>query len=298
MISRKSLLVVIGIGALLAGCDAKERAALKERSAQLDKELQEKKTAAANLEPFQTELAAIEKQAAELKAKLSPPAAADVTTAFATLKLKEADVKDDGAHLAGEGGGGGAVSALHTLDANASAVVLKQLAVEGKKWTADLEFPAGPATPAPAPAAEPKAAAATKRPPMPAQSFMAGSETKALRDRVAKAEKELAALDKTIAEVEQVAAKRDAARAELAALQAVKVDERLVTTLPVAEQLFGGAKPILAKGTAEFAGGVVKLTKVGKAPAVAKKLEPLGKATASGKDAVDFEPKPPEPATK
>ena len=296
MISRKSLLVVIGIGALLAGCDAKERAALKERSAQLDKELQEKKAIAANLDPFQKEVAALEKQTAELKAKLHRPAAADLNAAFAALKLKAADVKDDGAHLEGDGGGAKLVTALHTLDANASAVVLKQVAVDGKKWTADLEFPAEPA--AAAPAAAPKAAAAVKRAPLPEQSFMAGSETKALREKIAKAEKELAALEKVNAEVEQISVKRDAARAELAALQSVKVDGRLAASLPVVEQLFGGAKPVLTKAKAEFAGATVKLTGVGKADAVVKKLAPLGKATASGKDSVDFEPTPAEPATK
>jgi hypothetical protein len=297
LISRKSLLVVIGVGALLAGCDAKERTALQARSAQLDKEIAAKKAIAQNLEPFRTETAAAEQQIAALKAKLHRPAAADLNAALDALKLKEAAVKDDGARLVGDGGGAQLASALHAFDAKASAVVLKQLTVDGKKWTAELVFPAEPVAPAPA-AVEPKAAAPAKLPPMPEQSFMAGAETKALRDRVAKAEKELAALDKAVVEVEQVSAKQDAARAELAALQAVKLDDRLAATLPVAEQLFGGAKPVLTKGTAEFAGAVVKLTKVGKAAAVVKKLAPLGKATASGKDAVDFEPTPAAPATK
>lgn len=285
-------LVVLGIGALVAGCDGKEKAALQERQKQLLAELAEKQAIAQNLGQFKQELAAIEAKVSEAKAKLHRPDTAELKTVFAALKLKEALVQDDAgaphARLSGEGGGTTLVASLHALDASASTVALRQLTVDGKKWSAELEVPAEP---------KPAAAAAEKiepmkRPapgPLPEQSFLASSETKTLRTRITQTEKAIADLGKVIAEVKQLSEKKAAAKAELDALETIKPQERLAGTLPMVEKLFGGAKPVLAKATAQVEGTHLKLTDLPKKPDL-KKLGQAGKIVQSGPGTAELEP--------
>jgi len=281
-------LVALGIGALLVGCDGKEKATLAERQKSLDKELAEKQAIAQNLGQAKQELASLETKITEAKAKLHRPDSAELKTALAPLKLKETSVDDAAVHMGGDGGGAKLVSALHALDAWASAVALKKITVDGKKWSADLEIPAEP-KPAPVAAEKAEPAKHADRGPLPPPSFLSSSESKALRTSIAQTEKKIADLDKVIAEVKQVSAKKAAAKAELDALQSVKPEERLAGTLPVVEKLFGGAKPVLAKATAEVAGTHLKLTNLPKNTDM-KKLGAAAKIVQSGPGTAEVEP--------
>lgn len=290
----KSLILAFGLGALLTGCDSEEQAALAERQRQLDAALAERQEIAQHLNEIRHKEDALAQQVAELRARMRHADAAELARLLAGEGLKELSTREEvgtlQVRLGGDGGASKALAALSALEPAAASIVLRGVTIDAKGWSAELEVPPDP-KPAPPPRSE-RSPGLPSGPPLPERGLFSGSESRHLREQIAVTERRIMELDKVLGEVNRLAQQGKALEAELGALRAIKLSERLAGMLPVVERLFGGPRPVISQGTVRFTGTRLTLSGLGSDTDAAKRLVALsevGKVVESGKERIELE---------
>jgi hypothetical protein len=268
----KAAFFVTCLGTTLLGCGNGEQGRwLEQRQRRLDLELSERVDITRNLTERREELKALEQELAGLKAGLSRPNAEELSRQLAGPGLDTLTVREEQGVLAISLGGTGAaprmLEALRALSASERALALKSVTVEHRRWAAELEVPAEPKA-EPRPAAQQKIA---KDGPMGGtmpkagilDSLLEGDELARRRRQVEDTERRIAELDKVLLAVRMLNQRKANLEAQVHVLKAVNPGERLVGQRPLVEALFGGKKPRLKLGVAEFQGTRLTLKELG-----------------------------------
>jgi hypothetical protein len=269
----KAAFFVTCLGTALLGCGNGEQGRwLEQRQRRLDLELAEKMEIAQHLNERRQELKTLEQELAGLKAGLSRPKTEDLSRQLAGPGLDTLTVREEQGVLAISLGGTGAaprmLEALRALSPSERALALKSVTVEHRRWAAELEVPAEPKA-EPRPAAQQKIA---KDGPMGAtampkagllDSLLEGDELARRRRQVEDTERRIDELDKVLLAVRMLNQRKANLEAQVSALKSVSPGERLVGQRPLVEALFGGKKPRLKLGVAEFQGTRLTLKELG-----------------------------------
>jgi hypothetical protein len=261
----KAAFFVTCLGTALLGCgEGQQGKWLDQRQRHLDVELAEKRELAQHLNERRQELQVLEEELAALKVGLSRPSAEDLTRRLSGPGLDTLNVREEQGALAISLGGTGAaprlLEALRALSASERALTLKSVTVEHRRWAAELEAPAEPK-------AEPKPAAKEKiakdgpmlsSGPMPQAGLLErvfeGDDTVRRKRQLAETEQRIAELDKVLFAVRLLNQRKVGLEAKIRTLKELNPRERLVGQRPLVEALFGGKKPRLKLGVAEFQG--------------------------------------------
>jgi hypothetical protein len=283
----KAAFFVTCLGTALLGCgEGQQGPWLEQRQRRLELELAEKMELAQHLNERRQELRNLETELAALKAGLGRPDAEELTRALSIPGVDRLNVHEQqGTVTLSLGGTGGArqlleVLRMGALSASERALALKSVTVEHRRWAAELETPATP-KPEPKPAAQEKIA---KDGPMGSANVMPkaslleriseGDELERRRRQVEQTEQRIAELDKVLLAVRMLNQRKVGLEAQVRALKELNPRERLVGQRPLVEALFGGKKPRLTVGVAEFQGSRLTLKALEKGDA-AKRLASL-----------------------
>lgn len=291
---RKAALFVLCTGATLLGCEGEYSRWLEHRQRQLDVTLAEKAEIAQNLNERRRELDVLEEKLAGLRARLNRPSAEDLTRLLSGQRLETLTFREEGRVLhvrfGGSGGASRLLAALRALTTSERAIVLKRVSVEPRAWSVELEVPAAPAL------------VIEEKPfqggplapswPMPEPGFFASifePDSRSRRRRLIQdTERRIAELDKVLGEVLRLNQRKAGLEAEARALEELNTGERLVGQRALVEALFGGGKPRLVTGVAEFQARQLTLRGLGQGDA-AKRLAALagvGQVVEAGTDAI------------
>lgn len=291
---RKAVLFALCAGAALSGCEGDQSRWLTERQHQLDFALTERSEIAQSLNERRRELDGLEEKLAELKARQKRPSAEDLDRLLAGHGPKTVTFNEEkgslNVHLDGTGGVTGLMAALRALAPAERAIVLEQVSVGPRAWSAELVVPAEP--PPPAQELPTLGVPAIPRSTMPdagiVESLFRHNRLVQRRSWVAMTEQRIAALDKVVSEVVRLHQRKAGLEAEMSALKEPRPGNRLVGQRTLIEALFGGMKPRITTGTVELQGDQLTLKGLGPGD-VAKRLESLaglGRVLQSGPDAI------------
>ena len=143
---RKAVLFALCAGATLSGCEGDQSRWLTERQHQLDFALTERSEIAQSLNERRRELDVLEEKLAELKARQKRPSAEDLSRLLAGQGPKTVTFNEEkgslNVHLDGTGGVTGLMAALRALAPAERAIVLEQVSVGPRAWSAELVVPA------------------------------------------------------------------------------------------------------------------------------------------------------------
>lgn len=291
---RKAAVFVLCASVSLSGCESEQGRWLAQRQRQLDLALAEKAEIAQNLNERRRELDVLEERLAGLRARLNRPSAEDFTRLLSGQRLESLTFREEAGVLhvrfGGSGGASRLLAALRALSASERAIVLKRVSVEPRAWSVELEVPA---VPRPSVQATPyRAGLPVPMSPMPPPGFFAslhepGSVSRQ-REFIRRTEQRIAELDKVLGEVSRLYQRKAEAEAHLRALEELGVGGRLAEQRALVEALFGGRKPRLLTGVAEFQGRQLTLRGLGQGEAAKRlaSLSQVGQVVEAGTDAI------------
>jgi hypothetical protein len=264
--SGQTVLLVVGISAVLLACESESARRMAARQRQLDQELSEKLELVMNLGGLRRHVEGLEKELMALRAQHFRPGPEELSRLLSGESLKKLEIKTEGntlhLSLGGEGGAPKLVAALRALGRAEQTLVLRHITVAPPAWSAELELPAEASAPV-KPRVSPKSAPSSEAP-IPEPSFFETSAQEEQRVRLRQSEQKIAELDKILAEARQ---RKEEIEAQLRVLKAQSPEGRLVGQRPFVEALFDGPTPKLLTGVARFEADRLELSNFGQGDA-------------------------------